>query len=83
MKKFKLAGCTWEVVETEMPDLGSTNPDECRILINKKLTKQDKDVTFYHELVHAIMFTMGERDQDERFVEGFAQLLYQYEQQKV
>ena len=83
MKKFKLAGCTWEVVETEMPDLGSTNPDECKILINKKLTKQDKDVTFYHELVHAIMFTMGERDQDERFVEGFAQLLHQYEQQKV
>jgi len=26
---------------------------------------------------------MGERDHDERFVEGFAQLLYQYEQQKV
>jgi hypothetical protein len=26
---------------------------------------------------------MGERDHDERFVEGFAQLLHQYEQQKV
>jgi Zn-dependent peptidase ImmA (M78 family) len=81
--KFKLAGCTWAVVDTEMPDLGSTNPDTCRILINKKLTGQDRDVTFYHELVHAIMFTMGERDHDERFVEGFAQLLHQYEQQKV
>jgi hypothetical protein len=29
------------------------------------------------------MFTMGERNHDERFVEGFAQLLYQYERQKV
>jgi hypothetical protein len=28
--KFKLAGCTWAVVETEMPDLGATNPDTCK-----------------------------------------------------
>ena len=85
MKKneFKLAGMTWEVIATDMPDLGASNPDLCKILINKKLTGQDREVTFYHELVHAILFTMGERDHDERFVEGFAQLLYQYEQQKV
>jgi Zn-dependent peptidase ImmA (M78 family) len=85
MKKneFKLAGMTWEIIESDMPDLGASNPDNCKIMINSRLKGQEREVTFYHELVHAILFTMGERDHDERFVEGFAQLLYQYEQQKV
>jgi hypothetical protein len=83
MKKFNLAGCTWVVEETEMPDLGCTIPDDLKILLKAGLTKQSKEVTLWHEVVHAILFTMGERDHDERFVEGLAQLLYQYEQQKV
>jgi len=83
MKKFKLAGITWVVKRTSMGDLGSTNPDESVILINDKLEGQSYDVTLMHEIVHAILFTMGERNHDERFVEGFAQLLYQYEQQKI
>jgi Zn-dependent peptidase ImmA (M78 family) len=83
MKKFKLAGITWVVKRTSMADLGSTNPDESVILINDKLEGQSYDVTLMHEIVHAILFTMGERNHDERFVEGFAQLLYQYEQQKI
>ena len=85
MKKneFKLAGMTWEIVDTEMTDLGASNPESCKILLNSKLKGQDRDVTLLHEVVHAILFTMGEREHDERFVEGFAQLLYQYEQQKV
>ena len=83
MKKFKLAGCTWEVIETDMPDLGCTNPDSFRIMVSNKLSKQGKEITLWHEVIHAILFTMGERDHDERFVEGMAQLLYQYEQQKV
>ena len=85
MKKneFKLAGMTWEIIETEMPDLGISNPESCKILLNSRLKGQDREVTLLHEVVHAILFTMGERDHDERFVEGFAQLLYQYEQQKV
>ena len=58
MKKFKLAGCLWDVVETDMPDLGATNPDACKILINKRLTGQDCAVTFYHELVHAYMLRL-------------------------
>ena len=85
MKKneFKLAGMTWEIIDTEMPDLGISNTESCKILLNSRLKGQDREVTLLHEVVHAILFTMGERDHDERFVEGFAQLLYQYEQQKV
>lgn len=82
-KRFKLAGMDWVTVEGETDALGFTDPDNARIVINKKLQGQLKDVTIYHELVHAIMFTMGERNHDERFVEGFAQLLYQYERQKI
>lgn len=83
LTSFKLAGVEWTVGDGEITDLGHTDPESSRIVINKKLDGQVKDVTFYHELVHAIMFTMGEQVHDERFVEGFAQLLYQYEQQKV
>ena len=85
MKKneFKLAGMTWKIVDNEMPDLGCSLPDTCTILLSNKLKGQEREVTLLHEVVHAILFTMGERDHDERFVEGFAQLLYQYESQKV
>jgi len=83
LKKFKLAGLEWHVVRSETDALGYTDPDACKIIISNKLEGQTTEVTFYHELVHAIMFSMGERNHDERFVEGFAQLLYQYERQKV
>ena len=85
MKKneFKLAGISWKIVDSDMPDLGCSLPDTSTILLNNKLKGQERDVTLLHEVVHAILFTMGEREHDERFVEGFAQLLYQYETQKV
>ena len=85
MKKneFKLAGMQWKIIDSDLPDLGCSLPDTCTILLSKKLKGQERDVTMLHEVVHAILFTMGEREHDERFVEGFAQLLYQYEQQRV
>tara|TARA_R110000822_G_scaffold69023_6_gene167874 strand:+ start:2773 stop:3024 length:252 start_codon:yes stop_codon:yes gene_type:complete len=80
--KFKLAGITWIVKEQTLAECGFTDPNTATIALNSKLPPQSMEVTFYHELVHAIMFTMGEQVHDERFVEGFAQLLYQYDQQK-
>ena len=74
---------TWKIVDNEMPDLGCSLPDTCTILLSNKLKGQEREVTLLHEVVNAILFTMGEREHDERFVEGFAQLLYQYEQQRV
>lgn len=82
LSKLTLAGAEWTVVYTDnIADLGRTDCDTLTIYINTKQTKQAQALTFRHELVHAIMFTMGERDHDERFVEGFSQLLYQYEKQ--
>lgn len=84
MKKLKLAGATWTIKETEdIHELGRTDNDRHVIFVSGRQTQQGKELTFLHELVHAILFTMGEMDHDERFVEAFAQLLYQYEQQKV
>jgi len=84
MKKFKLAGAEWTIkFNDSIHDLGRTDPDTFTIFVNTKQSKQGMDLAFTHELVHAILFTMGERDHDERFVEGFAQLLYQYEKQVV
>tara|TARA_R110000868_G_scaffold385929_1_gene654020 strand:+ start:2883 stop:3131 length:249 start_codon:yes stop_codon:yes gene_type:complete len=80
-KKFNLAGISWVVKEQHLAECGFTDPDTFTIAIHNSLPQKSKEVTFYHELVHAIMFTMGEINHDERFVEGFAQLLYQYEQQ--
>lgn len=46
-----------------------------RIVPEKEIYK-----TFYHELVHAILDEMGERElsDNERFVDGFSRLLVQY-----
>jgi hypothetical protein len=52
MKKneFKLAGMTWEIIDTDMPDLGVSNPESCKILLNSRLKGQDREVTYYMKL---------------------------------
>jgi hypothetical protein len=47
--------------------------------MNKTFTEQ----TFCHELVHAIMFSMGHTNHDEIFVDAFGALLHQYERTRV
>jgi hypothetical protein len=47
--------------------------------MNKVFTEQ----TFCHELVHAIMFSMGHTQHEEVFVDAFGQLLHQYERTKL
>lgn len=81
-KKFNLAGATWTVKYTDdIHELGRTDSDRHVIYISTKQTEQGMGLTMKHEVVHAILFTMGETDHDEKFVEAFAQLLYQYENQ--
>lgn len=48
------------------------------------LTEREIYKTFYHELTHAILSEMGEKElnDDERFVEGFSRLLVQFELSK-
>jgi len=42
--------------------------------MNEQMTQQ----TFCHELVHAIMFTMGKVNHDEEFIDAFGSLLHQF-----
>ena len=82
MKKFKLAGATWTVKYTDhIHELGRTDNDRHIIYVSNRQPEQGQELTLLHEVVHAILFTMGETEHDEKFVEAFAQLLYQYEKQ--
>ena len=76
---FNLAGCQWSVEEVNgLSEMGHTDPEEYVIRLRSTLGEQAKNVTFYHELVHAILFTMGRTDHPEDFVDSFGNLLYQY-----
>lgn len=50
----------------------------------EECSSDSMELTFYHELVHGILDTMGKQSlsSDEEFVEGFANLLHQYEKTK-
>ncbi|MBC7381894.1 MAG: hypothetical protein H7296_02745 [Bacteroidia bacterium] len=48
------------------------------------LTKEAKEQTFFHELIHMILDSMGydKLNEDEDFVDLFAQRLHEYEKSK-
>lgn len=81
-KSFQLGGTTWkvEIAETLPGCMGLCNNQEAKITILKGLSKDVKEQTFCHELVHAIMFSMGKPSEahDEVFVDGFGTFLHQY-----
>ncbi len=81
---FYLVGGLWTVKWVE--DLSEYGKCDCatftiylRTGMNKTFTEQ----TFFHELVHAIMFAMGHTNQDEVFVDAFGALLHQYDRTKL
>lgn len=50
----------------------------------KKVSKKEKEKTYFHELVHMILDSMGRHNlkYNEGFVDEFSQLLYEYEKTK-
>ena len=78
---FQLGGCTWEVhISDDIADLGHCDLLSYKIMLKAGMSPQATSVTFYHELVHAILFSMGKTNHDEEFVENFGGLLFQYMQ---
>lgn len=79
-KKFELAGTTWKVLETEhLVNCGQCHVNEATIKLDKKLPTDVKEQSFLHELVHAILYTMGDNtEHDEKFVDAMAHMLHQY-----
>lgn len=78
-KSFVLGGVTWEVRYVTSPNAyGMCDFNKHQILLCDDMTKERAEHTFCHELVHAIKFSMGLRDHDEREVDGLATFMHQY-----
>jgi hypothetical protein len=82
-KKFKLAGRSWVVKfddrihEFELN--GRCQRDTGTILISTKLDQEAQEITFLHELFHAMKFTLGDAGvHNEVEVDGMARILHQY-----
>jgi hypothetical protein len=81
---FYLVGCQWTVKYVE--DLSEYGKSDCStqtIFLRAGMNKVFTEQTFCHELVHAIMFSMGHTSHGEIFVDAFGQLLHQYERTRV
>ena len=77
---FNLAGSQWQTnYLSHMEEMGKCDPEKQIIFIRTDMNKQTTEQTFYHELVHAILFTMGKLNHDEEFVDTFGAFLHQYQ----
>ena len=86
---FKLMGRTWTVEQDSLQcehqrNMGLCQNNRNKILLLSKLEGEDMpkdevEQTFFHELTHAVLFTMGKDklNEDEKFVDVFAGLLHQ------
>ena len=93
-EKFKLAGKTITIIVdddycTDNGFVGEADFTEkvitvCGRFKGKVVSKAEREQTYYHELGHMILDSMGKHKlkYDEGFVEDFAQRLYEYEKTK-
>lgn len=81
---FSCMGTDFSVIR--MPDLmklsncmGQTRQSESEILVDASLTGDQMWHTYFHEMVHVILGSLGRQDlnQDEAFVDAVAGLMYQ------
>ena len=80
-KQFQLAGVVWKVIQQDTlnDNNGLCDRDNATIFLAKNLKSPQKELTFLHELIHAIRYSRGEVDgHDEKDVDSFARLLHQY-----
>ena len=77
---FSLAGFDWKTVFIpELSEFGKCDVMTQTIYIREGMNEQSTKQTFYHELVHAIMFSMGHTQHDEIFTDSFGGMLLQFE----
>lgn len=84
-KQFKLFGMTYKV---EQPNkvlfngesvLGQCVNDTHTIQVRKNLKRELKELTYLHEITHAILYSLeyNKLSEDETFVERFSKALHQ------
>lgn len=76
---LQIGAITWKVIEQDRDDVhGQANLNLNRIVISNRVEKQAQALAFYHELTHAILYTMGHELYDnEEFVNTFSAFLHQ------
>ena len=91
-KSFELGGCTYTVEVTDNRPEGVKNTITGEICyssstikiyknhVGYECTEDYKLLSFYHELIHGILTAMGksEMNDDEGFIESFANFLHQF-----
>jgi hypothetical protein len=81
-KSFTLAGILWTVEESNaISDMVHCDNETATIRLRSDLSPQVKAATFCHELQHAIRFTTGHDDHDEKEVDAQGNLLHQFLEQ--
>lgn len=82
-KTFKLFGLTFKITQPWKVDK-EDSWGECSIAkkslkVKRSLNKEQKEITYLHELTHAILDTLeyNELSHDEDFVERFSKALHQ------
>jgi hypothetical protein len=81
-KSFTLAGILWTVEESNaISDMGHCDNETATIRLRSDLSPQVKAATFCHELQHAIRFTTGLDEHDEKEVDSQGNLLHQFLEQ--
>jgi Zn-dependent peptidase ImmA (M78 family) len=63
----------------DLSEYGKCDVNTQTIYIREGMNEQTTKQTFYHELVHAIMFSMGHTQHDEIFTDAFGGMLLQFE----
>ena len=93
-KSFELGGVKWSVVKDNSIDYTDNATGLCELYKHKislsdkvnnvDLSSEKTEQSFYHELVHSILYTMHytELNKDEDFVDRFGTMLHQYMKSK-
>lgn len=83
-KKFKLVGLTFKIkqlwkLNSKDDHWGSCSVATKTIKLKRNLNKEQKEITYLHEIVHAILDVTEyeELSKDEKFVERFSKALHQ------
>jgi hypothetical protein len=82
-KEFKIFGETYKVKQLAKIDKlgswGEHNPNKNVIKILKSLNDEQKQQTFYHEILHVILYNLkyDELNEDEVFIDRLSKALHQ------
>ncbi len=76
---FELGGFEWTVkFSDDLSELGKCAFNEQVITLRTGMNEQTTLQVFYHELVHAVLFTMGHTNHDEQYTDAFSVFLHQF-----